>query len=253
MSAVSSASCGLSTHTSCQPRSRTASASLCSTPNAPGSSSARLPTMATIGIRSAGVTVSASIAYIQPTPLLPQNTRAPHADACFTISNCECSPSATMYSQSNSPLATSLATYCITVSYGLIAYAVTTSTSASLHATAIASLPVMSAVSSAFCSCFIPVPTVAMAILLPGPSGPAGDVQHFGNLLFVLASIPETVRALLAVFDLSLEPLLVAGFVFALHFPLACVVAESRLVLHRDAIFHGTYRLAHAAAAAGLH
>src|SRR2546425_903984 len=54
MSAVSSASWALSTQTSCQPRSRTASASLCSTPKAPGSSSARLPTMATMGIRSAG-------------------------------------------------------------------------------------------------------------------------------------------------------------------------------------------------------
>src|SRR6059058_1461170 len=63
MSATSSASCALSTQTSCQPRSRTASASLCSTPNAPGSSRARLPTIATIGMRSAGVTVSASIAY----------------------------------------------------------------------------------------------------------------------------------------------------------------------------------------------
>jgi hypothetical protein len=76
--------------------------------------------MATMGTRSAGVTVSASIAYIQPTPLEPVNTRAPHAHACFTISNCECSPSATMYSQSKSPLAIILATYCITVSYGRI-------------------------------------------------------------------------------------------------------------------------------------
>src|SRR5438309_12081425 len=116
MSATSSASCALSTHTSCQPRSRTASASLCSTPNAPGSSRALLQTIATNGMRSASVTISASNAYIQPTPLLPQNTRAPAAEACLTISNCECSDSATMYSQSSSPLATSLATYCITVS-----------------------------------------------------------------------------------------------------------------------------------------
>jgi hypothetical protein len=67
-------------------------------------------------MRRAGVTVSASKAYIQPTPLLPQKTRAPAAEACLTISNWECSLSATMYSQSSSPLATSLATYCITVS-----------------------------------------------------------------------------------------------------------------------------------------
>jgi len=62
------------------------------------------------------VTVSASMAYIQPTPLEPQNTRAPQADACFTISNCECSPSATIYSQSISPSATNWLMYCITVS-----------------------------------------------------------------------------------------------------------------------------------------
>src|SRR5436305_6617360 len=148
MSAVSSASCGVSTHTSCQPRSRTAKASLCSQPKAPGSSSARLPTIATIGMRSAGVTVSASIAYIQPTPLEPQNTRAPQALACLTISNCECSPSAMMYSQSISPLETSLAMYCMTVSYGRMGYPVITSTSASLQATAMASLPVISDVSS---------------------------------------------------------------------------------------------------------
>src|SRR5271157_2101342 len=76
MRAVSSASCALSTQTSCQPRSRTARASLCSVPKAPGSSSARLPTMAIMGMRSAGVTVSASMAYIQPTPLDPTNARA---------------------------------------------------------------------------------------------------------------------------------------------------------------------------------
>ena len=57
--------------------------------------------MATMGTRSAGVTVRHSNAYIQPTPLLPQKTRAPTVEACFTISNCECSPSATMYSQSS--------------------------------------------------------------------------------------------------------------------------------------------------------
>jgi hypothetical protein len=73
-----------------------------------------------MGMRSAGVTVRHSNAYIQPTPLLPVNTRAPTADACFTISNCECSPSAIMYSQSKSPFETSFAIYCITVSYGRI-------------------------------------------------------------------------------------------------------------------------------------
>ena len=84
------------------------------------------------------------MAYIQPTPLEPQNTRAPQALACLTISNCECSPSAMMYSQSISPLETSLAMYCMTVSYGRMGYPVITSTSASLQATAMASLPVIS-------------------------------------------------------------------------------------------------------------
>ncbi len=50
----------------------------------------------------------------------PANTRAPTAEACLTISNCECSLSATMKSQSNSPSAIIFETYCITVSYGRI-------------------------------------------------------------------------------------------------------------------------------------
>src|SRR6266851_4737690 len=116
-----------------------------------------------MGMRSAGVTVRHSIAYIQPTPDDPQKTRAPQALACLTISNCECSLSATMYSQSISPLDTSLATYCITVSYGRIGYAVITSTSASLQATAMASLPVIRAVLSACCS--IVATACAMRIL----------------------------------------------------------------------------------------
>src|SRR2546428_450666 len=51
MSARSSASCAVSAHGRSQPRSRTASESLCSVPNAPGSSSARLPQIATTGSR----------------------------------------------------------------------------------------------------------------------------------------------------------------------------------------------------------
>src|SRR5439155_525607 len=45
----SKASCGVVTHNSSQPISRSARASLCSTPNAPGSSNARLPTRNTDG------------------------------------------------------------------------------------------------------------------------------------------------------------------------------------------------------------
>ncbi len=116
MSVVSRASCAVSIHTRSHPRSRTDRASLCSTPNAPGSSSARFPTSAIIGTRRAGVTVIASMAYIQPTPEDPQKTRAPTVDACLTISNWLCSPSATMYSATSLPLAIFFAIACITVS-----------------------------------------------------------------------------------------------------------------------------------------
>ena len=54
--------CAVSAQQRSQPRSRTASASLCSQPNAPGSSSARFPQMATTGRRRPAVTAMASIA-----------------------------------------------------------------------------------------------------------------------------------------------------------------------------------------------
>ena len=38
----------------------------------------------------------ASVAYAKPTPELPAKVLAPTADACLTISNCECSESATI-------------------------------------------------------------------------------------------------------------------------------------------------------------
>ncbi len=56
------------------------------------------------------------MAYIQPTPDEPQNTRAPTVEACLTISNWLCSPSATMYSATSWPLEIFLAMACITVS-----------------------------------------------------------------------------------------------------------------------------------------
>src|SRR5499425_3714388 len=100
--------------------------------------------MHTMGTRRGGVTVRHSIAYIQPTPDEPQKTRAPTVDACLTISNWLCSPSATMYSATRLPLAIFRAIACITVSYGRIGYAVTTSMSASASASAHASLPEIS-------------------------------------------------------------------------------------------------------------
>src|SRR5207237_5185057 len=174
MSVVSSASCEVSIQQSIQPRSRTTSASLCSTPNAPGSSSARLPTSATIGTRSGGVTTRHSIAYIQPTPDEPQNTRAPTVEACFTISNWLCSPSATMYSAISWPLAIFFSIACITVSYGQIGYAVTTSISASDRDSATASLPeIRSALSSlaAF---------VSVTVAISSPSFEGGRRSHPG-------------------------------------------------------------------------
>ena len=95
-------------------------ASLCSTPNAPGSSSARLPTRRSGGRRSVAVTTSASNPYIHPVPLLPANARAPTELACLTISNCECSLSAMMYSASSSPSAMSFDNRSITSVYGRI-------------------------------------------------------------------------------------------------------------------------------------
>src|SRR5213083_539060 len=155
MSVVSSASCDVSIQQRSQPTSRTTSASLCSTPTAPGSSSARLPTRATMGTRHGGVTTTHYIAYIQPTPDEPQKTRAPTVDACLTISNWLCSPSATMYSATSWPPEIFLAIACMTVSYGRIGYAVTTSRSASVSASATASLPeIRSSLSSAAAAAF---------------------------------------------------------------------------------------------------
>ena len=66
------------------------------------------------------VTTSASNPYIQPVPLLPANARAPTELACLTISNCECSLSATMYSESSSPSAISFDSMSMTSVYGRI-------------------------------------------------------------------------------------------------------------------------------------
>src|SRR5207249_2374483 len=73
-----------------------------------------------------------------------RHTRDPTAQACFTISNWLCSPSATMYSTSIFPLAMSFAAACMTPSYGRNGYAAMTSTSARRMASAIASHPVAS-------------------------------------------------------------------------------------------------------------
>src|SRR5678815_1693741 len=270
-SVVSSISCAVSTQISIHPRSRTTSASLCSTPKAPGSSSARLPTMQTIGTRSGGVTVRHSMAYIQPTPEEPQKTRAPTVDACLTISNWLCSPSATMYSATRWPLAIFLAMACITVSYGRIGYAVTTSMSASVKASAQASLPEMSISLSSLATCAAFVSTAAMMTGLLCPDLEllalgvfAGDARRdldtarlelLGDLLLVLPPEAEAVRAdgVRLVLDLGGHPGEVAGLVPAPHLPLAGIVVEGRLADHRDAVLHRAHRLADPAAAARVH
>src|SRR6058998_3699134 len=274
ISVVSSASWEVSIQQSSQPTSRTTSASLCSTPKAPGSSRARLPTSATMGTRKGGVTTRHSIAYIQPTPDEPQKTRAPTVDACLTISNWLCSPSATMYSATSWPPEIFLAIACMTVSYGRIGYAVTTSRSASVSASATASLPeIRSSLSSSWPAGAAWV-TTAIALVLPFyvslrldrfvlrvlARNARGDLDAAGvevrlELLLVLAAEAEAVRAYggVLVADLRRHPGLVAALVLAPHLPLARVVVEHRLVDHGDAVLHRTHRLAHAAAAARLH
>src|SRR5262247_3288605 len=292
MSVVSSASCAVSIQQSIQPTSRTTSASLCSTPNAPGSSSARLPTRHTMGTRSGGVTTRHSMAYIQPTPDEPQKTRAPTVEACLTISNWLCSPSATMYSATSWPPEIFLAIACMTVSYGRIGYAVTTSRSASVRASATASLPeIRSSLSSSLLAARGAGVTTAMSLSLrrsfyslasDGGAQPrdalrltlpldrlvrrvlAGDARRdlhaavlvaLLELLLVLAAEAEPVRAdgRLLVADLLGHPGLVLLLVLAPHLPLARVVLEHRLVDHRDAVLDRADRLADTAAAARLH
>src|SRR5262247_4263448 len=292
MSVVSSASCAVSIQQSIQPTSRTTSASLCSTPNAPGSSSARLPTRHTMGTRRGGVTTRHSMAYIQPTPDEPQKTRAPTVEACFTISNWLCSPSATMYSATSWPPEIFLAIACMTVSYGLIGYAVTTSRSASVRASATASLPeIRSSLSSSLLAARGAGVTTAMSLSLrrsfyslasDGGAQPrdalrltlpldrlvrrvlavdarrdlhAAVLVALLELLLVLAAEAEPVRAdgRLLVADLLGHPGLVLLLVLAPHLPLARVVLEHRLVDHRDALLDRANRLADAAAAARLH
>src|SRR5437879_1231988 len=290
ISVVSSASWEVSIQQSIQPTSRTTSASLCSTPNAPGSSRARLPTRHTMGTRSGGVTTRHSIAYIQPTPDEPQKTRAPTVEACLTISNWLCSPSATMSSATSWPPEIFLAIACMTVSYGRIGYAVTTSRSARVSASATASLPeIRSSLSSSVAAGAAGVTTAMVPSLprlssyrSPRTAGPqprdvlrlallglalrvlarnaGGDLdpaalEVLGDLLLVLAAEAEAVgtHGGLLVADLLRHPGRVLVLVLAPHLPLARVVVEHRLVDHRDALLDRADCLAHATAAARLH
>src|SRR5262245_48854266 len=275
MRVVSSASCAVSIQQSIQPTSRTTSASLCSTPNAPGSSRARLPTRPTVRTCSVGVTTRHSIAYIQPTPDEPQNTRAPTVEACLTISNWLCSPSATMYSATSWPPEIFLAIACMTVSYGRIGYAVTTSRSARVSASATASLPEIRSSLSSWVAAEAAGVTTAIALFLRCPvfalaldrlvfrvlaRNARGDRRAavfvaLLELLLVLAPEAEAMRAdgRLFVADLLGHPGLILLLVLAPHLPLTRVVLEHRLVHHRDAVLDRAHCLADAAATARLH
>ncbi|GBD29150.1 hypothetical protein HRbin32_00235 [bacterium HR32] len=64
------------------------------------------------------MTTRASNPYIHPVPLDPAKARAPTEAACLTISNWECSLSATMYSASSFPSAMILEMASMTSVYG---------------------------------------------------------------------------------------------------------------------------------------
>src|SRR5262245_34148450 len=125
-----------------------------------------------MGTRSGGVTTRHSMAYIQPTPDEPQKTRAPTVEACFTISNWLCSPSATMYSAVSWPPEIFLAMACMTVSYGRMGYAVTTSRSARVRASATASLPEMRSSLSSGTAGAVVVATAIVVLLVSWARAP---------------------------------------------------------------------------------
>src|SRR5437899_5824966 len=152
----------------------------------------------------------------------------------------------------------------MTVSYGRIGYAVTTSRSARVSASATASLPeIRSSLSSSVAAGAAGVTTamVLTLLVLRVLAGDAGDdlgsafLEVLLELLLVLAAEPEPVRAdrRVLVADLLGHPGLIRGLVLAPHLPLARVVLEHRLVDHRDAVLDGAHRFAHAAAAARFH
>src|ERR1051326_2407796 len=172
-----------------------------------------------------------------------------------------------MYSACSWPPEIFLAIACMTVSYGRIGYAVTTSRSARVRASATASLPEMR---SSLSSLAAGAALVATAMTVDPPLTRLGRGVFAGNargdldaarvqvllqLLFVLTAEAEAVRADRRdlVLDLGAEPRLVGALVLAPHVPLARVVGEGGFVHHRDAVLHGAHSLAHAAAAARFH
>src|SRR5580692_3567773 len=79
------------------------------------------------------------------------------------------------------------------------------------------------------------------------------NLEHFRNLLFILATIAEPVRPFRRMFDLLFQPNFVTVFVLAPVFPLAIVPFELRLIHHGHAFFDGADGFAHATPATSLH
>src|SRR6185369_16997057 len=143
--------------------------------------------------------------------------------------------------------------------------------SASVKASAQASLPEMSISLSSLATCGAFVCTAAMMTGLLCPDLEllalgvfAGDARRdldatrlelLGDLLLVLPPEAEAVRAddVRLVLDLRRHPGEIAGLVPAPHLPLARIVVEGRLADHRDAVLHRAHRLADPAAAARVH
>src|SRR5437868_4577847 len=126
-----------------------------------------------------------------------------------------------------------------------------TSTSASWQATAIASLPVISAVFSRPFFSSTAGANVAMTSLLLLSF--LGDLQHLADLFLVLPLVAEAMRAFRPLFDLLVQPGQVTGGVFAPHLPLAAVVLEFGFGDHGHALVDWAHRFADAAAATGFH
>src|SRR5919108_2029610 len=119
-----------------------------------------------------------------------------------------------------------------------------TSTSANLHACAIASQPLISA--SVSCGT-TNVSALILHLLLP--------LQR-RDLLVVLASMVEAMAAMCALLprsDLLLQPPSIGLCILLPHLVLTGVVGERRLIDHGDAVLHRADGFAHATPAARLH
>src|SRR5205085_11008462 len=115
-----------------------------------------------------------------------------------------------------------------------------------------ASLPVISAVLSS-CCCSSSAATICAIESVLRASAFLCDLQHFRNLLLVLAAVAEAVRPFRPLLDFVFEPNMVGVFAFTPRLPLARVVGEHGFVHHGHAIRNRTYRLANTAAAARDH